>query len=81
MKKILGIGNALVDILIRIERDSLLEQLNLPKGSMQLVNKLRSDEIIETLKEIPRTLAAGGSAANTIHGLGMLGAPTGYIGV
>lgn len=81
MKKILGIGNALVDILIRIEQDSILEQLNLPKGSMQLVNKIRSDEILEALKDIPRTLAAGGSAANTIHGLAMLGTPAGYIGV
>ncbi len=81
MKKILGIGNALVDILIRIEQESLLEQLNLPKGSMQLVNKLRSDEILMTLKDVPQSLAAGGSAANTIHGLGMLGASTGYIGV
>jgi len=81
MKKILGIGNALVDILIRIDDEKLLEQLNLPKGSMQLVNKERSDEILMALKEMPYSLAAGGSAANTIHGLGMLGAPTGYIGV
>ena len=81
MKKILGIGNALVDILIRIDRDSLLDQLNLPKGSMQLVNKLRSDEILALLEANEKSFAAGGSAANTIHGLGMLGAPTGYIGV
>lgn len=81
MKKILGIGNALVDILIRIEQESILEQLNLPKGSMQLVNKMRSDEILDTFKNVPRSLAAGGSAANTIHGLGMLGARTGYFGV
>ena len=81
MKKILGIGNALVDILIRINQESHLEKLNLPKGSMQLVNKLRSDEILKALKDVPRSLAAGGSAANTIHGLGMLGAQTGYIGV
>ncbi len=81
MKKILGIGNALVDILIRIEDETLLEQLNLPKGSMQLVNRERSDEILMALKDVPYSLAAGGSSANTIHGLGMLGAPTGYIGV
>ncbi|MBE0647885.1 MAG: adenosine kinase [Bacteroidales bacterium] len=81
MKKILGIGNALVDILIRIDDETLLEQLNLPKGSMQLVNKERSDEVLLALKNVPHSLAAGGSAANTIHGLGMLGASTGYIGV
>lgn len=81
MKKLLGIGNALVDILIRIDQDSLLDQLNLPKGSMQLVNKLRSDEILAVVEASEKSLAAGGSAANTIHGLGMLGAQTGYIGV
>ncbi|MFH1936066.1 MAG: PfkB family carbohydrate kinase, partial [Bacteroidota bacterium] len=80
MKKILGIGNALVDILIRIDQESLLEQLNLPKGSMQLVNKLRSDEILDALQHAPRCAAAGGSAANTVHGLAMLGVETGFIG-
>jgi len=81
MKKILGIGNALVDILIRIEDEKILGQLNLPKGSMQLVNKEQSDEILAKLIDFPRSLAAGGSAANTIHGLGMLGIKAGYIGV
>ena len=81
MKKTLGIGNALVDILISLDNDVILEQLNLPKGSMQLVDKIRSDEVLSVLKEKKRTIAAGGSAANTIHGLAKLGAPTGYIGV
>jgi len=81
MKQILGIGNALVDILIRIDSEEILKELNLPKGSMQLVNKGRSDEILERLASSPYSLAAGGSAANTIHGLAMLGAPVGYIGV
>ena len=34
MKKILGMGNALTDILLRIENDEVLAKLNLPKGSM-----------------------------------------------
>lgn len=81
MKKILGIGNALVDILIRIEDEAILEELKLPKGSMTLVDINRSNMVLERLEGYPRSLAAGGSAANTIHGLGMLGAQTGYIGV
>jgi len=80
MKKILGIGNALVDILIRINDGKILQKLNLPKGSMQLVNRNRSHEILEVLRDCPSSLAAGGSAANTIHGLAMLGASSGYIG-
>ena len=38
MAKILGIGNALVDLLIETESDDILKELNLPKGSMQLVD-------------------------------------------
>jgi len=81
MKKILGMGNALVDIMVSLEGDGILEILNLPKGSMQLVDKERSTEVLAALKDYTKNQAAGGSAANTIHGLAMLGAPTGYIGV
>ncbi len=81
MKRILGMGNALVDILIRLENDGILEILGLPKGSMQLVEADRSQQVLEALKGYKRSLSAGGSAANTIHGLAKLGAPVGYIGV
>jgi len=81
MKKILGMGNALVDIMIPIENDNILELLALPKGSMQLVDMDRSNAVLSALKEYKRSHSAGGSAANTIHGLAMLGAKTGYIGV
>jgi sugar/nucleoside kinase (ribokinase family) len=81
MKKILGMGNALVDIMIRIEDDQLLDQLGLPKGSMQLVDAKRSQSVLEKFENHPKSFSAGGSAANTIHGLAMLGVPVGYIGV
>ena len=45
MDKIIGMGNALVDVLVRIDDDSLLEKLHLPKGSMQLIQE-------DTLSEI-----------------------------
>ena len=81
MKKILGMGNALVDIMIPIENDNILELLTLPKGSMQLVDIDRSTAVLSALKDYQKSHSAGGSAANTIHGLAMLGAKTGYIGV
>jgi len=81
MKKILGMGNALVDILIQLDGDSILDVLGLPKGSMQLVDADRSNQILSTLKDHKRGVSAGGSAANTIHGLAKLGVPVGYIGV
>jgi len=74
-------GNALVDIMICLESDGILDILNLPKGSMQLVDKERSTSVLSALKNYAKSQSTGGSAANTIHGLAMLGAPTGYIGV
>jgi sugar/nucleoside kinase (ribokinase family) len=81
MKKILGMGNALVDIMIALESDTILEMLGLPKGSMQLVDKEQSDKVLAALGNYKKSISAGGSAANTIHGLGKLGAGAGYIGV
>lgn len=74
-------GNALVDIMIPVESDAILDMLALPKGSMQLVDLDRSASVLSALKGYKKSLSAGGSAANTIHGLAMLGASTGYIGV
>jgi sugar/nucleoside kinase (ribokinase family) len=80
MKKVIGIGNALVDLMTRIDSDSLLTDLNLPKGSMQLVDMNVSRAIIEKTKNLQRIIASGGSAANTIHGLARLGIESGFIG-
>jgi len=80
MKKILGIGNALVDVVTVITDENILQKFSLPKGSMQLVGGEKSHEIQTHTKNLDRTLASGGSAANTIHGLSLLGIPTGFIG-
>jgi sugar/nucleoside kinase (ribokinase family) len=80
MSKVLGLGNALVDIMTKLNDESTLDQLGLPKGSMQLVDEIFMQKALEHTKHIPRTLAAGGSAANTIHGLANLGINTAFIG-
>ena len=80
MDKILGIGNALVDIMTRIKDGQFLEQYDLPKGSMQLVDQAFVKKLTEATRDMERQLASGGSAANTIHGLARLGVPTGFIG-
>jgi sugar/nucleoside kinase (ribokinase family) len=80
MKKILGIGNALVDIMTLINDDNILGKFALPKGSMQLVDRAKSDMIKSETVSFNRILTSGGSAANTIHGLAMLGVETGFIG-
>src|SRR3972149_4485733 len=80
MNKILALGNALVDILIRINDDSILKEYNLPKGSMQLVDLETANIINENTKELTRKISSGGSAANTINGIAKLATPAGFIG-
>lgn len=80
MPKVLGIGNALVDIIITLEDDHLLKEFRLPKGSMQLVDRTFSDRILNGTGSLRKTIASGGSCANTIHGLASLGVETGFIG-
>ena len=66
MKSILGIGNALTDILAVLPDDSLLRKYHLPLGSMQHVDMETGDRIWEALKEYGVKYVPGGSAANTI---------------
>ncbi|HLN20010.1 MAG TPA: adenosine kinase [Bacteroidales bacterium] len=80
MKKILGIGNALVDVMTMLDNDSYLKKFGLPKGSMQLVDHVKSGIIKSQTAGLKSTLTSGGSAANTIHGLAMTGLETGFIG-
>lgn len=80
MNKVLGMGNALVDILLPLKDDLLLEVLNFPKGSMQLVDEKSAESIFLQSNIKKHEKAAGGSAANTIHALAKLGVSTGFVG-
>jgi len=80
MPAVMGIGNALVDVINILEDDSLLEYFNLPRGSMTLVDSELSRKIMETTTGNKREITTGGSAANAIHALAALGASCGYIG-
>ncbi len=80
MKKVIGIGNALVDIMVRLENDNLLEELNIPKGSMQLVDEDEVQKVALKCEGLEKVKSSGGSAANTVHGLARLGVNTGFIG-
>ena len=52
MKSILGFGNALVDILATVPDDVLLQKYDLPKGSMQHVDEVKSNNILKDLTEL-----------------------------
>ena len=80
MKSILGIGNALTDILAILPDDTLLKRYHLPLGSMQHVDMETGDRIWNALKEVGVKYVPGGSAANTITCTSIFGMPSGYIG-
>jgi sugar/nucleoside kinase (ribokinase family) len=80
MKKILGIGNALVDVMTVITDDNILDKFDLPKGSMQLVDNVKSGIIKKETAGLKRSMSSGGSVANTMHGLAILGTGSGYVG-
>jgi len=77
---VIGIGNALVDILTQLNDDSVLHRFGLPKGSMTLVDREMSNYIHAETSGVPKKRTSGGSAANTIHGLAHLGLKTAFIG-
>ncbi len=80
MKSILGIGNALTDILAVFPDDSMLREYHLPPGSMQHVDLETGDRIWSKLKEFGVKYVPGGSAANTITCTSILGMPSGFLG-
>jgi len=79
MLKILGIGNALVDILIQIE-DSELQKQGLTKGGMTLIDVQQMKALEEGFKDMETQQATGGSAANTVLALALLGDRPGLVG-
>ena len=80
MKRILGIGNALVDVLTKVDNEQILSELHLPKGSMQLLSTEAYAEVTRRMLAPPTKLTTGGSACNTLLALSHLDAPTGMIG-
>lgn len=80
MSKIIGIGNALVDVIVNIPDESLLKTFSLPKGGMEMIDIEKKRNLHAAIGNMQQTLASGGSTSNTIHGLARLGASAGYIG-
>ena len=75
--KVLGIGNAVVDVISQ-SSDLFLKNMDIEKGIMQLVDRERGELLYNSMDN--RKQAPGGSVANTIAGIGSLGLRTGFIG-
>jgi fructokinase len=76
-KKILGIGNAIVDVFVKVDDNFLLKN-NLTKGSMKLIEKQEFESLKSTIKI--EKIEAGGSVANTMAGIAYLGENPSFIG-
>ena len=76
-KKILGIGNAIVDVLAKVDDEFLIKR-NLVKSSMKLINKSEFDDLKNNIKI--EKIVAGGSVANTMSGIAYLKGSPSFIG-
>jgi fructokinase len=76
-KKILGIGNAIVDVFVKVDDDFLLKN-NLTKGSMKLIERQEFESLKNTIKI--EKIEAGGSVANTMAGISYLQGSASFIG-
>ena len=76
-KKILGIGNAIVDVFVKVDDDFLLKN-NITKGSMKLIEKQEFESLKNTIKI--EKIEAGGSVANTLAGIAYLGGRPSFLG-
>ena len=76
-KKILGIGNAIVDVFVKVDDDFLLKN-NLTKGTMKLIEKEEFEILKNTIKV--EKIEAGGSVANTMAGISYLEGNSAFVG-
>ena len=76
-KKILGIGNAIVDVFVKVD-DNFLSKNKLVKGSMKLIEKDEFESLKNTIKI--EKIEAGGSVANTMAGISYLEGNSSFIG-
>lgn len=76
MKKVLGVGAALVDLLSKVD-DTWIVAQGEPKGGMTLVDWERMEPMLQTLSALEKV--PGGSACNTVRGLGTLGGETAFL--
>ena len=81
MKKKLGMGNALTDVLVQLDNEIHLEKLGLPKGSMQLVDSDKNTAVQEYIRNMSKQMIAGGSASNTMRGIACLGGYSTFVGM
>lgn len=79
VSEVIGIGSALLDFTYEVD-DDILKKLGLKKGTMSLITESGSEKILQKMKEYPVKVSPGGSAANTMAGIAVLGGSGAFIG-
>lgn len=76
----IGLGNALVDVLLRLENDDVLPEIGIRKGAMDMIDREQMLSIRKAQEHLRRTQTPGGSVCNTMRAISFLGAKSGFIG-
>jgi Sugar kinases, ribokinase family len=80
MNNTVGLGNALVDVLLRIENEKVLSEIGVQRGAMDMISEEQMIAIQSSQKHLERTMTPGGSVCNTMRAMAKLGAASGFIG-
>lgn len=80
MKRVIGIGNALTDVVVNLRNEDVLHRHNIARGSMSLVDSELQSQVSKEVAGLPHSLSIGGSANNTIRAMARLGSQVGFIG-
>lgn len=76
----IGLGNALVDVLLRLENDDVLPEIGIQKGAMDMIDRGQMIRIRKAQEHLEQTRTPGGSVCNTMRAMSFLGANSGFIG-
>ena len=78
--KTIGLGNALVDVLLRLKNEDVLTEVGIKKGAMDMINEDQMIRIRQSQEGLERSQAPGGSVCNSMRAMAYLGAKSGFIG-
>lgn len=76
----IGLGNALVDVLLQLESDRVLPEIGIQKGAMDMINEEQMISIRKNQEGLGKKQTPGGSVCNTMRAMARLGAGAGFIG-
>ncbi|MGM9758534.1 MAG: adenosine kinase [Parabacteroides sp.] len=77
---VIGLGNALVDVLLKLESDATLQEIGIAKGAMEMIDREKMISIRQAQERLERSMAPGGSVCNSMRAISYLGGQAAFIG-